>query len=133
MNEISLFRLYALRAAYLLIVVGLGLQVWPDILHHDAPWELMQGVVTCVLAAVSILAVIGLRYPIRMLPLLIFELVWKSLWLGLVSLPLHRANQVDAGTAATTFACLLGVVFLIVIPWPYVLRTYVMAPGDRWR
>lgn len=133
MNELSLFRLYALRAAYLLIVVGLGIQVWPDIIHHDQPWELMQGVVTCVLAAVSILALIGLRYPVKMLALLIFELVWKSLWLGLVALPLYLADQVDAGTAATTFACLLGVVFLAVIPWPYVMRTYLMAPGDRWR
>lgn len=133
MNEISLFRLYALRAAYLVIVVGLGIQVWPDIIHRDQPWELMEGVVTCVLAAISILALIGLRYPVRMLPLLIFELVWKSLWLALVFVPLHVAGQVDAGTAATAFACVLGVVFLIVIPWPYVMRTYVMAPGDRWR
>ncbi len=133
MNEISLFRLYALRAAYLLIVVGLGIQVWPDIIHRDQPWELMQGVVTCVLAAVSILALFGLRYPVRMLPVLIFELVWKSLWLALVFVPLHVANQVDAGTAATAFACVLGVVFLIVIPWPYVMRNYVTAPGDRWR
>jgi hypothetical protein len=133
MTQISLFRLYALRAAYLLIVVGLGIQVWPGIIHHDQPWELMEGVVTCVLAAVSILALIGLRYPVRMLPLLIFELIWKSLWLGLVALPMYRADQMDAGTAATTFACLLGAIFLIVIPWPYVMRNFVMVPGDRWR
>lgn len=39
MNEVSLFRLYLLRAMYLFIVVGLG--VW-----H---WELMEGQASCML------------------------------------------------------------------------------------
>ncbi len=54
--EVPLWRLYALRSVYLLMVVGLGLQVWPEILHRAKPWELMEGVVNCVLAAVSVLA-----------------------------------------------------------------------------
>ena len=29
MNEVSIFRLYVLRALYLLFVVGLGILVWP--------------------------------------------------------------------------------------------------------
>ena len=86
MNEVSLVRLYALRATYLLIVVGLGIEIWPGIIHHEKPWELMQGVVNCVLAAVSLLALLGLRYPLQMLPLLFFEMVWKSIWLIVVAL-----------------------------------------------
>jgi len=132
MTDVSLFRLYALRAAYLLIVIGLGVEIWPGILHHDKPWELMQGVVCCVLAAVSVLAVLGLRYPLRMLPLLFFELAWKSIWLLVVALPLWSADQMDAGTAGTVFACAMGAVFLVVMPWRYVVANYVMQPGDRW-
>jgi hypothetical protein len=30
-SEVSLVRLYALRAGYLLLIVGLGLTVWPSI------------------------------------------------------------------------------------------------------
>jgi len=30
-------------------------------------------------------------------------------------------------------ACLVGVIFYIVIPWPYVFAHYVKAPGDRWQ
>lgn len=133
MTEVSLWRLYALRAAYLLLVVGLGIEIWPGIIHHARPWELMQGVVSCVLAAVSALAVLGLRYPLQMLPLLLFELVWKSLWLVVVARPLWSAGQMDADTWATAWACLMGAIFPLVIPWPYVLATYVMQPGDRWR
>jgi hypothetical protein len=39
----------------------------------------MRGVVRSVLAAVSLLAVLGIRYPLKMLPLLFFELVWKTI------------------------------------------------------
>ena len=131
-SDVPLWRLYVLRAGYLLLVAGLGLQVWPEILHPAKPWELMEGVVNCVLAAVSILALIGLRYPLRLLPLLLFEIVWKSLWLGLVAWPAYAAGRMEGGVAATTMACLMGAVFLVVIPWRYVLRTYVLAPGDRW-
>lgn len=34
MAGVSLFRLYALRASYLLIAVGLGVYIWPAIFHH---------------------------------------------------------------------------------------------------
>ena len=133
MNQVSLLRLYALRAGYLLLVVGLGMVIWPGIIHHERPWTLMQGVVHCMLAAMSALAILGLRYPLQMLPLLFFEVVWKLLWLIVVALPLWSAHQMDADTLETANDCLLVVVFLIVIPWPYVFANYVMKPGDRWR
>src|SRR5450432_146192 len=86
-TQVSLLRLYALRATYLLLIVGLGIDVWPGIIHHDKPWGLMLGVVQCVLAAVSLLALLGLRYPLQMLPLLFFEMLWKSIWLIVVAVP----------------------------------------------
>jgi hypothetical protein len=133
MTQVSVLRLYALRAGYLLLVVGLGMVIWPGIIHHEKPWTLMQGVVHCMLAAMSALAILGLRYPLQMLPLLFFEVAWKLLWLIVVALPLWSAHQMDADTLETANDCLLVVVFLIVIPWPYVFANYVMKPGDRWR
>ncbi|MEJ0027056.1 MAG: hypothetical protein WDN01_13595 [Rhizomicrobium sp.] len=130
-NEVSLLRLYVLRAAYLLIAVGLGSEIWPQIFDHPLS---MHRATSSLLAGVSAMAVVGLRYPLRMLPLLLFELFWKSTWLIAIALPLWRAGQIDADTMESVKACLMGVVLCpIVIPWPYVFANYVKAAGDRWR
>jgi len=131
-NELALWRLYALRCGYLLMAVGLGLTVWPGIFHHDQPWSLMQGVVHCMLAAMGALAVLGLRYPLAMLPLLIFELAWKAIWLLVVALPLLQAHTMDADTAETMNECLVVVVIAAVVPWDLVTRKFVLTTGDRW-
>jgi hypothetical protein len=133
MTDVSLFRLYLLRATYLLIAVGLGFEIWPVLLSHTKPFALMQGVVVSILATVSILAVVGIRHPLKMLPLLFFEMIWKAIWLVAIALPLWSANQLDANTMETVYACLMGILFPIVMPWPYVWSVYVKQPGDRWR
>jgi hypothetical protein len=107
--------------------------VWPGIIQHDRPWALMQGVVHCMLAAMSALAVLGLRHPLRMLPLLFFEIAWKAIWLLVVALPLWLAHQLDADTRETAYECLLAAVFVVAIPWRYVAARFLAAAGDRWR
>jgi hypothetical protein len=93
----------------------------------------MEGVAFVLLAALGVMAGLGLRYPLKMLPVLLFEFIWKAMWLLSVALPLWRAGQVDAGTAETTKDTLVGMLICpIVIPWGYVWRQYVVAPGDRW-
>ena len=48
-----------------------------------------------------------------------------------VALPLWTTHRLDADTSETAFECLIAVVYLVVIPWPYVFRTYVLKKGDR--
>jgi hypothetical protein len=132
MKPISLFRLYLLRALYLLLAVGLGIQVWPEVIHQEKPWELMEGVVACMLTAFSLLSILGLRYPLKMLPILLWELIWKTLWLGVVALPQWRAGHLDESIEPTAFACSFVVLVYIAIPWRYVVENYVIKPGDRW-
>ena len=43
MPEVSTFRLYLLRAMYLLIAVGLGFIIWPSLIHHSNAWALKNG------------------------------------------------------------------------------------------
>lgn len=133
MKEVSTFRLYLLRAMYLLIAVGLAFTIWPQIIHHPKEWPLWHGVGCSLLGAVSILAALGIRYPLAMLPVLFFELIWKSIWLIAVALPLWSANQMDADNLETAQNCLMAIIIPFTIPWPYVWSHYVKKSADKWR
>ena len=41
------------------------------------------------------LALLGIRYPLQMLPVLLFELAWKLIWVAAVVQPLWTAHQMD--------------------------------------
>jgi len=132
-TSVSLPRLYLLRLGYLVVAVGLALTKWPLLINHDRPWPLFEGVETCMLVALSLLAFLGLRYPVQMLPILLFELGWKFIWVAVVVLPLWISNQMDPATLQVFYSCLVVLIVLAVIPWRYVVAHYVMKPGDRWR
>ncbi len=133
MQEVSLFRLYVLRAMYLFIVVGLGVFLWPDVLDPKVHWQLLQGHATCMIAAFSLLCILGLRYPVQMLPILLWEVLWKTMWLGIVPLPQYWAGHVDEAIKPAVFAVSMVVLVYLAIPWRYVFVHYVIAPGERWR
>jgi hypothetical protein len=111
---------------------GLAVFKWPLLADH-ATWELREGTVICMLVAMSVLALLGLRHPVRMLPILLFEVAWKLTWLGVVAWPLWSAGKLDAATTEQASAVLWVIVIIAVIPWRYVVTQYVTAPGEPWR
>ncbi len=132
MSEVPTFRLYLLRAMYLFMAVGLAIFELPALLHPENLSRL-DSVVLSVLGAFALLAVLGIRYPLKMLLLLLFELVWKSIWVLTFGLPLLLSGGLDPNTTETLTACLMGVVLVpLVTPWGYVFKHYLRAPGDRW-
>jgi hypothetical protein len=131
--QVSLPRLYLLRLGYLVMAVGLAVTKWPLLIDDDKPWPLMEGVVTCMLVALSVLSFVGLRHPVKMLPVLLFELAWKVIWVAVVALPLWAGDQLDPATAEVFTSCLVVLIVLAIIPWRYVFTQYVQARGDRWR
>lgn len=134
MAEVSLLRLYVMRAFYLLILLGVGSMALPGLANSDVPVAPMRGVALGFWGALALLAAVGLRYPLQMVPLLAVQLVYKSIWMLAVAYPLWSAGAAfDAETAGFTRAMIIGIVFdLIVIPWGYVWANYVRKPGDRW-
>ena len=133
MKDVSIFRLYVLRVMYLFVVVGLGAFLWPEFLSSGRHWTIAQGEVSCMLGAFSLLCLLGLRYPVQMLPVLLWEVVWKTLWLILVPLPQWRAGHVDEALKPTIFAISLVVIVYLAVPWPFVFQRYFRAPGEPWR
>ncbi len=132
--SVPLYRLYLLRALYLLIAVGQGTLQWPGLIHHEVAWGTWEGFSRCMLGTLALVCVLGLRYPLQMLPVLMFEFVWKSIWMLSVALPVIAAHRVDAEMSQNIFAVMMGVVLCpIVIPWNYLFAKYFTDPGDRWK
>jgi hypothetical protein len=133
LNEVSIFRLYLLRSVYLIIFLGLIIKVWPSIINPNTSWELKDGVVACMLAAFSALCLLGLRYPLQMIPMLLWEMLWKSIWMLKVALPLWSTGQIDDATMTVAMNCLVVIIVPLGIPWRYLIANYVKKQGDRWR
>jgi hypothetical protein len=130
--QLPLWRINVLRVGYLVMGGGLAVYKWPLLFDHE-PWSLAEGTVICLLVAMSVLALLGLRYPIRMLPILLFEVGWKALWLGIVALPLWSDGHLEGAFSTQTDKVLWVVIVAAVIPWGYAFRQYVVAAGDPWR
>ncbi len=104
------------------------------LIHTPNDLEHMRGVVRALLGAVGVLALLGVPYPLQMLPLLFLERTWKTIWILAIGLPRWLAGARTAATESTSFDCILGVVVCaLAIPWGYVLRNYVRRRADPWR
>jgi hypothetical protein len=121
-----------MRVGYFVMVAGLAVTKWPEFLAHE-PWELAHGTVLTMLVAMSVLALLGLRYPQRMLPILLFEVGWKAIWFGVVALPLWLGGDLTGATREQAFKVLWGIIVVAVIPWRHTINQFLLARGDSWR
>src|SRR4051812_42185701 len=130
-SEVSLARLYVLRALYLLLVIGGALVFLPQLIGHEPT---ARGVIPSMLGGLWVVACFGLRYPLQMLPILLFELLWKTIWLIDYGLPQWMAgvNTIQFTEDFKAIA-IFPVIVILVIPWGYVFRHYLKKPGARWR
>ena len=133
-NDLPLWRLHLLRAFYLLITLGLANSFLPVMLQHTDLWAQRRGEMAAMLSGLAILCLWGLRYPLQMLPLLIFELVWKTLWLLAIAYPLWLAGAITPAVQESIVACGAGIVLTpLVLPWRYIAYHYFSKSGPRWR
>ena len=123
--QIATWRLWLLKAGYLLLTVGMGMQVIPIFFNHQ-PTTLDEGVVNSMLLAMVVLCAFGLRYPLKMLPILFWEIIWKTAWLLTVALPAINKGDLEENTASYAFACSLVIIIYAVVPWDYTVRNYLM-------
>ena len=132
-SGISLFRLYTLRVAYLIMAVGLGIFVWPSVIRHSNEFAIAHGAEVAMLAGLGAIAGLGLRYPVQMLPLLLFEVTWKAIYLVAFAYPMWSAHQITPAMAEDIKAVSMVVILLPLIPWRYVFTQYVVKRGERWK
>jgi hypothetical protein len=118
--------IYLLRVLYFLMFAFVGFDSWTSIINHQGPWDHTKAVAFCVWAAYSALSFFGMIHPLKMLPIVIFMIFYKSLWLVVVALPLWRAGTL-AGSPAEEMAGVFiwAPLIAVIVPWIYVFRNYV--------
>lgn len=130
-HEVSLARLYVMRAGALAGVIALGSSNLPALIWPD---PMGRGMIPGILGGLWVMALIAIRYPLMMVPIFLFEFVWKTIWLLRFGLP-----QWLAGTGSPRLGVdmveigLFPIVFGLIIPWGYVWRHYIKQPAERWR
>jgi len=124
--------IYLLRVLYFLMAAFVATDAWTGILTHQGPWDPHRAVAVSVWAIYPTLGILGLLHPLRMLPIMLFMIGYKTLWLAAVAYPLWRAGEL-AGSPAEGMAGVFVWVWvpILAVPWGYVLRHYVMWPRKK--
>jgi hypothetical protein len=130
-GEVPLWRLYLLRANYLLWAVAGLFVALPPLLDPDPA---ARGMIDSMFGGLWAMGILGVRYPLQMLPIFLFEFVWKTIWLLAFGLPQWMAG----GASNRLNDDLIGIgngpiLFGLIIPWGYVWRHYIREPAERWR
>ena len=122
---LSPIRVHLMRLGFVMVFVFVGNISLSSIVNHHGSWDPLAAAALCMWAAHSLLSLIGVFKPLRMLPLFLFEIVYKLLWLAIVAWPLWSTNQLAGSPADMTYAFLSVAVPIMFIPWRYVFRKFV--------
>ena len=118
--------IYLLRLLFLLIVVFVASDSWSAIVTHKGQWDHVKAAAVCMWAAYSALSVFALINPLKWLPIVMFEIVYKIIWLVIVAYPLWSTNQLAGSPAEEmTYAFMWVILPIVAMPWAYAFRTYV--------
>lgn len=117
--------IYVMRLFFLLMFVFVGFDSWSAIINHQGAWKPINAVALCVWAAYSTMSILGVFHTLKMLPIMLFMIFYKTLWLIVVAYPLWITNQLAGSDAEGMANVFVWVIIPIVgMPWRYVFRTY---------
>ncbi len=119
--------IYLLRLLFTLMFLFLTYDAWTHILNHTGPWDNANAAAWCMWGSCSVISFIGILRPLRMLPIVLFEIVYKTAWLFVVAYPLWMKNELIGSPAEGMTRVFMWVVFPIVaMPWRYFFRTHIL-------
>ncbi|GAA3589241.1 hypothetical protein Q4Q39_14535 [Flavivirga amylovorans] len=119
------WRLHLMRVLFLLNVIGLAFDNWSAILFPKEQMDTLTGVAISFWAAFSLLNILGVRFPLKLIPILLLQLLYKTTWIIGTYLPAKKNELLNDDLEAFLWVCIAGIVLnLLIIPWGYVYRFY---------
>lgn len=126
------WRWYLMKSFYAFVFLAFGYQIWSTILTNTELWDPMEAVAFSFWAAYATLMGLGIRYPLKMLPLLLLQLFYKTVWLIIAYLPLKANGSLNDITLELYKANGIGIVLdILIIPWGYLYLHY-MKPLSKF-
>jgi hypothetical protein len=124
--------IYLLRLLFTLVVIFVIPDSWTHILNHTGPWEPVDAAAWSMWASYSVISIIGIFRPLKLLPIVLFEIVYKIAWLLVVAYPLWTKGQLSGSPAEGMAGAFLWVILPVVaMPWGYFFRTYLWRKRER--
>ena len=119
--------IYLLRILFTLMFLFVSYDSWKHIFNHTGPWDNINAAAWCMWAAYAAMSVIGIIRPLKMLPIVLFEITYKLAWLAIVAYPLWAKNELTGSPAEGMTRVFLWVVLPIVaMPWRYFFMVYIL-------
>jgi hypothetical protein len=131
---VAKWRINAMRFLFLLMAGIMGAMfVWPQLLFESADWDVMRGLAKSMLAALALMSLLGVRYPLQMLPLMLYEIAWKTIWLVLIAGRAWMADKWTPDIEGLFYDCIGIIIAYFIVPWRYVWARYFAQPMEPLR
>lgn len=118
-TPIARWRVNMLRGAFLILAIGQAAITWPMLLNPPADMSLMGGAAKALIAAIGLCSVIGVFRPLAMLPVMLVEVGWKTIWMLTIALPGSLSGTLEGPKLQLLYECLPIIPFALLIPWDY--------------
>ncbi len=130
---VALWRINAIRFIFLLMALIMGSAVWYQLFTEWAAMDINRGLAKSMLAALALMSLLGVRYPLQMLPLMLYEMAWKTVWIVFIAGRHWLAGTVTPQIETLFFECIGIVIAFVVAPWPYIAARYFSQPMEALR
>lgn len=131
--SVATWRINTMRLLFLLMACFMGGFVWYRLLFEVTGQPLQWGLAKSMLAALALMSLLGVRYPLQMLPLMLYETAWKTIWLTLVAFRAWLAGDWNLEFQGLFNDCIGIVIAYFIIPWRYVWARYFTQPMEPFR
>ncbi|UZR99259.1 hypothetical protein [Chondrinema litorale] len=119
------WRLHIMRGLFFLNFISLAFDNWSIIFFPEEQMDTLTGVTISFWAAFSLLNLLGIRFPLKFIPILLLQLLYKSAWIIGTYLPAKNSGLLDENLNSFFWVCVTGIVLnLLIIPWKFVYVDY---------
>lgn len=110
-EDVKPLNIFVFRVFFALLCFMMCLTAWSNIFTHQRDCLPMDGEIWCLWAAYVTISVFGLYKTLKMLPILLFIIFHKTLWLIVVAYPLLKTDKL---------ICLPSEELVTIFIWPIV-------------